>query len=168
MDTLKIGGKEYKIEFSFEAAEYKNCIDKFLKLMTTGYFSGDDAPEKPNKTDIVNAIIKETTEIVTSLPSVVTSCLYAGLLENNPVENEAAAKELFKQFVKENPGDERSNYMGMLVFLGQQMETDGFLELTGLDQVIENLRQATAEVKKEVGNQASRKPASRKKSASTK
>lgn len=37
MRILTIGGKEYKIEFSFDAAEYKACVDKVFKVVSGGY-----------------------------------------------------------------------------------------------------------------------------------
>lgn len=37
MKTLKIGDKEYVLEFSFEAASHKGCINKMFKMMSGSY-----------------------------------------------------------------------------------------------------------------------------------
>jgi len=111
------------------------------------------------------AIMDGTSDMVSDIPKVAMVALYAGLLENNPVESEQAAKALFKQFVKENPEDDRASFWGMYDFLRDCMEEDGFFKLTGMDKVIDKLNEAAEDQKSKSG----KTPQDRKrKSTSTK
>ena len=83
------------------------------------------------------------------MASLSITCFYAGLLENNPVEDEKAARQLFKQFVKENPDDDRASYFGMYEFLKECMEEDGFFKLTGLDRYLKDMSESMAKAIKE-------------------
>ena len=90
-----------------------------------------------------------TADMFSDMASLSITCLYAGLLENNPVEDEKAARALFKQFVKENPDDERATFPGMYEFLKKCMEEDGFFKLTGLDKYLKDMSEAMEKAIKE-------------------
>ena len=141
MKILTIGGKEYKVEFSFEAAEYKDCVDRVFKIVSGSYLMKNGPSEDGEKVSMATAIMDGTSDMVSDIPKIAVTVLFAGLLENNPVENEQAAKALFKQFVKENPDDERASFWGMYDFLRDCMEEDGFFKLTGLDKLVEKMNQ---------------------------
>lgn len=141
MKTLTIGGKDYKIEFSFEAAEHKNCVDKAFKVVSGSYMVRRGNFGEDDKQGMMEMVIDGTADMVSDMPLVVPSFLYAGLLEHNPVSDEAEAKGLFKQFIKENPEDDRASFYGMFDFLKQCMEEDGFFKLTGLDKLVEKMNQ---------------------------
>lgn len=166
MTTLIIGNKEYQIEFSFEAAEYKVCVDKMFKVLSGGYLAKNGLTGEEGKAEVASALIDSTGDMISDLPSLVRTVLYAGLLEHNPVENENVAKDLFKQFVTENPEDERASYWGMFTFLKEQMEKDGFFKLTGLEQMIVQMNQAAEETLQ--GNRATRRAENKKRPAYTK
>ena len=142
MKILTIGGKDYKIEFSFEAAEYKDCVDKVFKIVSGSYLMKNGPTEDGEKISMATAIMDGTSDMVSDIPKITIITLYAGLLENNPVKDEQEAKTLFKQFVKENPDDERASFWGMYDFLKNCMEDDGFFKLTGMDKVIDKLNEA--------------------------
>lgn len=149
MRTLTIGGNDYKIEYSFEAAEYKDCVDKAFKILSGGYLMrrngipDDDSPVAERKREMAAAFVDGTGDMLSDIPKIAVTFLYGGLLENNPVASEAEAKELFKQFVKENPNDERASFFGMYAFLRDCMEEDGFFKLTGLEKMIAEMNAAT-------------------------
>ena len=145
MKILTIGGKEYKVEFSFEAAEYKACVDGVFKVISGSYVMKNGPSEDGEKVSIAAAVMNGTSDMVSDIPKLTIVSLYAGLLENNPVENEQEAKALFKQFVKENPDDERASFWGMYNFLRECMEDDGFFKLTGMDKVIAKMNEAAEE-----------------------
>lgn len=151
MKILTIGGKEYKVEFSFEAAEYKDCVDRVFKVVSGSYIMKNGPSEEGEKISIAAAVMNGTSDMVSDIPKVAIVALYAGLLENNPVESEQAAKTLFKQFVKENPDDERASFWGMYNFLRDCMEEDGFFKLTGMDKVIGKLNEAAEDQKSKSG-----------------
>ena len=148
MRILTIGGKEYQIEFSFDAAE--------------------------KKAEMAEAMIDGTADMISDMASLSITCFYAGLLENNPVEDEKVARQLFKQFVKENPDDDRASFLGMYEFLKGCMEEDGFFKLTGLDKYLKDMSEAMEKAAKEAekGTEQSALPKvptdRKKKSTSTK
>lgn len=145
MKILTIGGKDYKVEFSFEAAEYKDCVDGVFKVISGSYIMKNGPSEDGEKVSIAAAVMNGTSEMVSNIPKLAITALYAGLLENNPVESEQEAKALFKQFVKENPDDERASFWGMYDFLRDCMEEDGFFKLTGMDKVIAKMNEVAEE-----------------------
>lgn len=151
MRILTIGGKDYKVEFSFEAAEYKDCVDSIFKVISGSYIMKNGPTDENEKISVATAILNGTSDMVSDIPKIAVTALYAGLLENNPVENEQAAKALFKQFVKENPDDERASFWGMYDFLRDCMEEDGFFKLTGMDKVIAQMSEAAEEQKSKSG-----------------
>lgn len=157
MKTLTIGGKDYKIEFSFEAAEHKNCVDKAFKVVSGSYMVRRGNFGEDDKQGMMEMVIDGTADMVSDMPLVVPSFLYAGLLEHNPVSDEAEAKGLFKQFIKENPDDDRASYYGMFDFLKQCMEDDGFFKLTGLDKLVEKMNQEAEAKSKSVKTPQDRK-----------
>ena len=149
MRLLTIGGNEYKVEFSFEAAEYKDCVDKVFKVVSGGYIMKSGITGKEDKSEMATAMMDGTADMFSDMASLSITCLYAGLLENNPVEDEKAARALFKQFVKENPDDERATFPGMYEFLKKCMEEDGFFKLTGLDKYLKDMSEAMEKAIKE-------------------
>ena len=165
MKILTIGGKDYKVEFSFEAAEYKDCVDRVFKVVSGSYIMKNGPSEEGEKISIAAAVMNGASDMVSDIPKVAMVALYAGLLENNPVENEQAAKDLFKQFIRENPEDDRASFWGMYNFLRDCMEEDGFFKLTGMDKVIDKLNEAAEEQKSKSGKIPQDH---KKKSASTK
>ncbi|PJJ27836.1 hypothetical protein [Lacrimispora celerecrescens] len=151
MRILTIGGKDYNVEFSFEAAEYKDCVDSIFKVISGSYIMKNGPTDENEKISVATAILNGTSDMVSDIPKIAVTALYAGLLENNPVENEQAAKALFKQFVKEKPDDERASFWGMYDFLRDCMEEDGFFKLTGMDKVIAQMSEAAEEQKSKSG-----------------
>lgn len=145
MKILTIGGKDYKVEFSFEAAEYKDCVDRIFKVVSGSYFMKNGPSDDGEKVSVAVAIMNGTSDMVSDIPKLAITSLYAGLLEHNPVENEQAARAMFKQFVKDNPDDERASFWGMYDFLRDCMEEDGFFKLTGMDKVIAKMNEAAEE-----------------------
>ena len=174
MRILTIGGKEYQIEFSFDAAEYKACVDKIFKVVSGGYIMKHGITGEEEKAEMAEAMIDGTADMISDMASLSITCFYAGLLENNPVEDEKVARQLFKQFVKENPDDDRASFLGMYEFLKGCMEEDGFFKLTGLDKYLKDMSEAMEKAAKEAekGTEQSALPKiptdRKKKSTSTK
>ncbi|MGL6219332.1 MAG: hypothetical protein ACRC36_14950, partial [Lacrimispora sphenoides] len=78
MKILTIGGKDYKVEYSFEAAEYKDCVDKAFKVVSGSYMVRRGNFDKDDKQAMMEMVIDGTADMVSDLPSVVPSFLYAG------------------------------------------------------------------------------------------
>lgn len=139
--TIEVRGKTYEIEFTFEAAHYKDCVQKAwyyfsgASMMANAAMTDLDSAETSGKLMTLNSVINSMVDV----PDMVLTFLYAGLLENhgNEITSEREARELYKQFSKEHPDDERSMEFGMLNALRDQMEKDGFFKRIGLNMVQE-------------------------------
>lgn len=146
--NIEAWGKTYKIEYTFEAAHYKNCVQKAWDFYSgIGPIKGAITKELGNN-ELVNQFMLANSLIgsMVDVPDMVVTFLYAGLLENHgdEIATEADARDLFKQFGKEHPHDERAMEFGMLNALRDQMEKDGFFKRIGLAQFLESQNQANA------------------------
>lgn len=141
MKSLKIGDKEYILEYSFEAAQHKDCVSKIFKMISGGYIGkqGITGESKVSKSELANALVNGTAEMYSEIPDTVISAFYAGLLENNPVTNVKQAKELLKKYFKDNPDDESASFLGMFNLIKECMQDDGFFKLTGMDKTLDKM-----------------------------
>ena len=86
MKTLTIGGKEFVLEFSFEAAQHKECVNKIFKMISGSYLGEQGLANDPNdKTGMARALVNGTSSMFSEIPDTVITAFYAGLMENNPV-----------------------------------------------------------------------------------
>lgn len=116
---LKIGGKEYKLEFTFEASMYSDCVSSVMNIL--GGLSGDDI-----RTQIAS---------MSDIPKTAVTLLYAGLLEHHGEElNLKDAKMLARQWILEQGED--GNFYALLKMCIDQMGEDGFFKLTGLEDML--------------------------------
>lgn len=112
MLTLKIGKKNWKVEFGFEAAYNEECVEKTINLI--------------EMTDISNA---ESVKNIAKLPKLVVELFKSGLQEHNPVEAEEDVKVIVKQYFAENKKESFLSLAGKLI---DCMGDDGFLQLIGI------------------------------------
>lgn len=166
MKTLKIGDKEYILEFSFEAAKHRQLINKMFKMMSCSYLgrSGLTGAADETKADRAAALIDGVADMYSEMPDTAITAFYAGLMENNAVLNEAEARKLLKQYFKENSDDESATFPGMFDLIKECMQDDGFFKLTGLDKMLENQAAAMAA---EAAETAEVQPAVQSKSGKT-
>lgn len=143
MKTLVINGNEYKLEYTFEAAEHKDTVQKMFKVLSGAYLMKkgvvvDEADEEKAKEAMVNAMIDGSAEMVSDVPHIVKSAFYAGLLENNP-KSEEEAYSLMKEYMKEN----KISYRKLFEDIKECMEDDGFFDLSGLTEMLQEMNGAT-------------------------
>lgn len=143
MKVITVNGTEYKIEFSFEAAEHKDLVQKMFNVVSGVYFvkhTGMDIDEKgfvdnnDNKMKMAGAVVDGVSEMVAEIPHICVTAFYAGLLENNP-KSEAEAKAIMKTYMKEN----KLSYRKLYEELKKCMEDDGFFDLSGLTEMLEEM-----------------------------
>lgn len=134
MKTITINGKDLKLEFTYEAAECKELIQKMFGVVSGAYILKNGSKGK------VAAIYDGAAEIVGEIPQICKIAFYAGLLENNP-STEDEAKALMKAYMKEN----KLSYAGLYKEIKQCMEDDGFFELSGLNEMLEEMNQNAEE-----------------------
>ena len=147
MKTIKIGDKEYTLEFTFEAAECRGLVQSMFNILSGAYIlrnaggavAGDLSKEEENATAF-RCMVDGSSEMVADIPHICRVGFYAGLLENNEV-SEDEAKELMKQYMKEN----KISFHGMYELLKQCMEDDGFFDLSGLREMSESMNEEMEE-----------------------
>ena len=116
MQTLKVGKKNYKLEYGFEAAYNEECVEKTIELL-----------------DMMNISDVESAKKVARLPKIIVDLIHAGLIENHPDEADNA-KEIVKRYLTENKNE---NFMSLVKTISDTMEEDGFLHLIGLQDALE-------------------------------
>ena len=99
MKIIKANNKEYKLEFSYEAAECKELVQKMFNVRSGAYLvsESDNLEKDPSVLDM----LKGTVSMISDIPSICRIGFYAGLLENNKVTEEES-KDIMKSFMKEN------------------------------------------------------------------
>ena len=138
MLNLIIGGKDYHIEYTIEASLYNECTEKVTGLMASIGEAGDKAE------------IKAMLSSIADIPQTVLTMFYAGLLEHHgedgdgTVTSKKDAKNLIRQYLVEHKDDDTGNFYGVMEMLIGQMGDDGFFELIGLNQIMNQ----TAETEK--------------------
>lgn len=132
MRNLTIDGKEYTIEFQFEAALYNDCTEKITTLM---YAIGKAQD---------NSDIKNMLNSMSDIPQVALTMFYAGLLEHHgadagdgSVRSMDDAKDLLRKYFKEHKEDGTGNFFSLMEMLMEVMGDDGFFDQIGLTQMIQ-------------------------------
>lgn len=130
--TIDAWGKTYEIEFTFEAAHYRDCVQKAWNFYSEiGPIRGAVSKELSDN-EMVNQFMLANSllDSMVDVPDMVLTFLYAGLLEHHSDEITCKrdARDLYKQFGKEHPNNERSMDFGMMNALRDQIEKDGFSE----------------------------------------
>lgn len=148
MKTLLINGNEYKLEFTFEASEHKDTVQKMFKVLSGAYLMRkgvviDETDEEKAREAMINAMIDGSAEMVADVPHIVKSAFYAGLLEHNP-KSEEEAYSLMKEYMKEN----KISYRKLFEDIKECMEDDGFFDLSGLTEMLQEMNGAPKKAKK--------------------
>lgn len=144
MKILNIGGKEYKLEFSFEAAEYKDVVQKMFNVLSGTYYVVKNSVDADDETSVKIGVITGITEMVADIPNIVKTAFYAGLLEHHNLK-EDEAKQLMRQYLKEN----KCSYNVLFEDIKVCMEEDGFFDLSGINEMIQGMNKMQEEVQTE-------------------
>ena len=144
MKILNIGGKEYKLEFSFEAAEYKDVVQKMFNVLSGAYYVVKNSVDADDETSAKIGFITGITEMVSDIPNIVKTAFYAGLLEHHNLK-EDEAKQLMRQYLKEN----KCSYNVLFEDIKVCMEEDGFFDLSGINEMIQGMNKMQEEVQTE-------------------
>ena len=141
MKILNINGTEYTLEYSFMAAEHKQTVQKMFNVVSGAYLikrvdlTGES--EKANKEEIAEAMLGGTGEMVADIPHIVKTAFYSGLLENHDISEEDSYA-LMKQYMKEN----KISFKKLFDDIKECMEEDGFFDLSGLTEMLEEMNQS--------------------------
>lgn len=129
MKSIIVNEKEYKLEFTFEAVEHKELVQKMFNIITGAYLVRGD--------NVMTSLIDGSADMISDIPQVCRIAFYAGLLENNPLSADKA-KTLMKIYMKDN----KLSYRGLFEELKQCMEDDGFFDLSGLTEAINEMNKS--------------------------
>lgn len=131
MRVLNINGKEYKLEYSFEAAEYKDVVQKMFNVLSGAYYVLKNTADANDEISAKIGVITGITEMVSDIPGIVKTAFYAGLLENHNVSVDEA-KTLMRSYLVEN----KMSYNKLFEEIKACMEDDGFFDLSGINEMI--------------------------------
>lgn len=137
MLNLKIGEKDYTLEYSFMAAEHNETVQKMFNVVSGAYLIRKANITEESKENIANAMLEGTGEMVADIPHIVKTAFYSGLLENHNVSQEDAYN-LMKQYMKEN----KISFKKLFDDIKTCMEDDGFFDLSGLTEMMEEMNQS--------------------------
>lgn len=141
MRNIKIKEEEYTLEFTFAAAEHKNLVQAMFNVLSGAYIIKNDDMTEEGK---VKAMIDGMGDMVADIPHIVKTAFYAGLLEHYNLTEEEAHKAL-KLYMIEN----KLSYRAVFEDIKKYMEEDGFFELSGLTEVINEMNQSMEEEPKQ-------------------
>lgn len=158
MLEIVIKNKTYKLEYTFEAARHKQLLKMMFDIMSGAYTTKKIlAVQNENEANAVVAMLDGTSDMVADIPEITEIAFYAGMLENNPVDK-AEAKALMKQYMIDN----KLSFNALYTQIKQCMEDDGFFDLSGINEMLEQMSKAVTEDKKVVPMDHKKKSASKK------
>ena len=131
MKTITVDGKEYKLEFGFDAVEVGDLVQKMFEVKS-GIYIARSAQEGNN---IAVAMLDGTSEMLATIPKICVLAIYAGCLEHNPVSMEEA-KALLKKYMKQEKKSCTDVYNEVLM---PCMEDDGFFVMSGIEKMIDTI-----------------------------
>ena len=126
---LKIGGEDYKLEYSIEASLYADCLTSVTDIM-------NDISAAESSADV-----KQLFSGLANIPATTLTMFYAGLLEAHGPEGDgrvcsiADAKKLLAKYLKEHKNDKLGSFYGVMTICVEQMKEDDFFGLTGLNEM---------------------------------
>ena len=136
--VLRIGGRDYKMEYSVEASLYADCTSSLTGLMTEIQIAGE------------NKDIRKVISEISNIPQTALTIFYAGLMEHHGLHPDGdgtvpdiqTAKRLIVQYLKEHSEDDAGNFYSIMQMCIEQMGEDGFFKLTGLKGMMSQFSQA--------------------------
>lgn len=163
MKTITVDNKDYTLEYTFEAAEHKELVQKMFNVLSGAYLVKHSGAIKGGDNEEMQAagvMIYGVSEMVSEIPHICITAFYAGLLENNPLSADEA-KTVMKAHMKES----KISYRKLFEEIKQCMEDDGFFDLSGLTEMLNEMNQSMEEQAKKLPKQPQDH---KKKSTSTK
>lgn len=124
MKIITVGGKDYKLEFSFGAAENKDIVQRMFNFTSGAYIlkGGNNMAE---------AVLNGTSDMISDIAETCVSAFHAGCIDNNPITMDEA-RELTRAYIKEN----KTNYRKLFEEIKTWMEEDGFFDLSGINDML--------------------------------
>lgn len=138
MINFEIDGKDYKLEFGFDAAENKDIVQKMFDYMTGAYIYKENG-------NTITAMSNGAGKMVADYSEVCQMAFYAGCLQHNSV-TKAEAKVLTRAYItQKRKTDSKYGYYQLFDDIKKCMEDDGFFVLSGLQETVEQMNKSAAE-----------------------
>lgn len=145
--VLTIGGKDYRLEYTVEAALYKDGIDRIVNFLSGTYgIAGEKEMTKElsdeDKIKVRKELLTNFRSEILGLPDAALTIFYAGLLEyhgpdgDGEIQSKGDAKRLVKQLFSEQQEDGITDFAALLSMCIEQMGEDGFFKRTGLEKFL--------------------------------
>lgn len=146
---IKIGGTDYKFEYTIEASLYNDFVEKlsnyvldFSTLVAKNDIKGKTIKTQDELIDVSTNAVKEMfIAQTTQVPYLTMIGFYAGLMEHQKITQEEA-KELYKKYLIEY----NKKPIEVLAEIMEKIKEDNFFQLIGLD--MERMKQPTQQNKK--------------------
>lgn len=147
--VLNIGNKDYKLEYTVEAALYKDGVDRLIDFIG-GLGGAQSEPEitkdldSESKTKVRVQIVNNLKSEITNLPNTALELFYMGLLQHHGEDGDGtvldikSAKRLVTQYFAEQDTAENgiNDFAALLSVCMNQMGEDGFFKRTGLEKIM--------------------------------
>ena len=128
MMNINVNGKEYKVEFSFGAAECKEIVQKMFSVVNGSYLLAQ------TDKSVAQASFDGLANMTADVPEICILAIYAGCIDNNPVTMDEA-KELTRAYITEKrKADKSYGYRTLLEEIKKEMERK--MEILQLDPSI--------------------------------
>lgn len=134
MKKFVVNDMEYTLEFGFASVEIKDLIQKMFLMLSGGYVA-KKAKDVQNPTS--EEIVDGSGYMIAEFPHVCKTAFYAGLLENHKDITTDEANALMKEYMKAN----KISFVKLYSELTDCMEEDGFFELSGLKDMLEQTKE---------------------------
>ena len=146
MITFEIDNKEYTLVFGFDAAENKDIVQKMFDIVSGAYVFNESSRTKNTTAGLVNGVGK----MIADYSEICHMAFYAGCLQHNPVTR-AEAKTLVRAYITEKrKSDKKYGYSQLFEEIKTCMADDGFFELSGLTEAMEQMNRTALEQLKQV------------------
>lgn len=162
MKTISVENKEYALKYTFDAAEHRELVQKMFNVLSGAYLvkhGGNIKGGEKSEMSAAGAMIDGVSEMVSEIPHICITAFYAGMLGENPVSQDEA-KAIMRSYMEEN----KISYRKLFEEIKQCMEDDGFFDLSGLTEMMQEMNKSIEEQTK----QAKQPQDHKKKSTSTK
>lgn len=147
--VLKIGDKDYKLEYTIEASLYDEGIDTTLKFISAAGMPKEEDLEKytpEQQAEIRKQVVDNIIKSMTNLPKTAMDLFYMGLLEHHgsgkyadhTIKSKDDAKDLIRDYFADHTEDGTGTFYDILSMCLDQMAEDGFFKRTGLEKMMSN------------------------------
>lgn len=140
MMIINAEGKEYKIEFSFGAAECESIVQRMFAFVSGSYLLAE------TDKNAVQGMFDGLTNMISDIPKTCITAVYAGCLDNNPVTMDEA-KNLTRAYITEKRKTNKGyGYKDLFEEIKKAMEDDDFFGLSGITAMIEEMNKNIEEM----------------------